>query len=1172
MAEPARIVLSAVDRTSAAFQSAKRNLADLNKASDGVAAKFGTIGLAVTAAFEGVSFKAAIDAGDQLSKLSQKTGITVEDLSALKLAGQLADVPIETLAKGVKTLSVNMASAAGGGQQAQNIFRTLGVSVQGTDGALRSVDDVLGDVADKFAGYEDGAGKAALAQEVFGKAGSDLIPVLNQGRQGLADVRKEAEQLGVVFDKQLAEDAERFNDALTRLGVAAQGAKISLLRDLLPTLDSTLEAFVANTKAAGLFRGALLTIGQGLSQRLGLDELGQLQSQASGISDEIGRVTNVMVGLSNVLARDPGNEAAQRRYDSLGKKLKDLQGQALQTGDAIKKLANDQTVAATPKKKEDEAKKKAAPVVPATTGGTGNELGALKQELDGRTQAIQQSLIAEQQLLKFNEQYVETVYRSGNTTLESTFTAQDELRRRNIEEIRRAAADTIAAEQSFQAKIPEPKDTAGQQRNDAAVKESENRIQAARAKLEVAEREFQQATDLSAVQRPEQSELLKQQVAQFNAGVQELVDGGKSRAIELADIAIKTREATKLLVEGGADPADAARQAQAFGALLEQQRQLNLARDEFARVTDKARDAEEKLLLEQQAGGTGLLEGERQVFELRQKELAQLDALIDRLRQLSAAQPDNLALIDSLRKAELEAQRLRVALDPTKLRLDAAADNIGDAIAGGLSRANMEGKTLSQTIKGIGLNIADIVEKELITKPLSKQIGEFVKGSGGQGAGENLIGKLFGINNPAAAGGKTLGETAGGAENAGLRALFKAEDPTAQLNASFGALQATGVDPTTLALTRLQMAADGAAGALGGAPAAGTAGPTLGDFTRTDHADVQTAAELAQTDAAVASKAFADEATTAGAQLARLAASASQGGSALSLLPQIISLIGTAATTSTTTGGSGFGGFFASLFGGSSSGGIAGNDIALAYHDGGVIGESGSGDARAVLPGLFNLAPRFHGGGVVGQHEVVLQAGEELLDPSHPRHRDNAPAGPHDSPAMQMLAKQGGIVVKRLGVPLPGLAADEVPAVLPQGTEVLTADDPRHSANLGGAQPGHAGRDGADGTVMLLNGAKPAGADRHRTWDPDAWDNAVRHHSGGIVGVGTSGGGAPLAHADARMAASESRQGEGKGGDNYFNLSGLKVDSHGYMDAMAEERAAARIARKAQGFLARRSA
>src|SRR5574344_734614 len=58
--------------------------------------------------------KAAIDTGDMLNKMAQKTGMSVEELSKLTYAADLADVSTEALQKGITALSVGMAEAATG--------------------------------------------------------------------------------------------------------------------------------------------------------------------------------------------------------------------------------------------------------------------------------------------------------------------------------------------------------------------------------------------------------------------------------------------------------------------------------------------------------------------------------------------------------------------------------------------------------------------------------------------------------------------------------------------------------------------------------------------------------------------------------------------------------------------------------------------------------------------------------------------------------------------------------------------------------------------------------------------------------------------------------------------------------------------------------------------------
>lgn len=186
--------------------------------------------------------KRALEAGDRFAKLSRTTGVSVETLSAYAHAANLADVDLEVLARGLAKLARNMNEAAQGSASALRPFKALGIAIKKDDGSLRSLDDVLGDLADRFANMEEGAGQLALATEIFGqRVGPGLLPFLQMGRAGLAELRAEAERLGIVWSEKDAIAAEQFNDNLKRLQATVGGFVKRELADLLPLLNEVAE-------------------------------------------------------------------------------------------------------------------------------------------------------------------------------------------------------------------------------------------------------------------------------------------------------------------------------------------------------------------------------------------------------------------------------------------------------------------------------------------------------------------------------------------------------------------------------------------------------------------------------------------------------------------------------------------------------------------------------------------------------------------------------------------------------------------------------------------------------------------------------------------------------------------------------------------------------------------
>jgi hypothetical protein len=271
-----KVVISGEDRTKAAFASAKRGIGELAKGTDALGLSLGRIGQ-VAGAAGGLGSLAALGGGatiggmvalaksvaatgDELAKMSQRTGVSVETLGELKYVADLSDSSLEGLATGFRELSKRMADAAAGGKESTAAFRAIGVDVKNADGSLRSVDDVLLEVSDRFSSYADGAAKSALANKLFGKSGTDLIPVLNQGSRAIAQQREEARQYGVV-STQLAKQSEQFNDNLTRLSKLAEGAAIGIGNKLIPTLNDFLEDLVSGMRIFDGFLPALAALG-----------------------------------------------------------------------------------------------------------------------------------------------------------------------------------------------------------------------------------------------------------------------------------------------------------------------------------------------------------------------------------------------------------------------------------------------------------------------------------------------------------------------------------------------------------------------------------------------------------------------------------------------------------------------------------------------------------------------------------------------------------------------------------------------------------------------------------------------------------------------------------------------------------------------------------------------
>ena len=201
------------------------------------------LGVAGIAAFA----KSNLEAADQMSKLSKRTGIAAPMLDKFRQAAELSDTSIQSLERAFPALTKNMDMAAQKGKgPAFEAFERLGVSVKNADGSLRSADSVMLDISDRFSTMADGSEKAALASAVFGtRIGSELIPLLNSGGDAVRN-------MGTALTQEFADKAAAFNDRLENmqeklgdLGLRLTEALLPALQSLVGILEGALNAFSA---------------------------------------------------------------------------------------------------------------------------------------------------------------------------------------------------------------------------------------------------------------------------------------------------------------------------------------------------------------------------------------------------------------------------------------------------------------------------------------------------------------------------------------------------------------------------------------------------------------------------------------------------------------------------------------------------------------------------------------------------------------------------------------------------------------------------------------------------------------------------------------------------------------------------------------------------------------
>ena len=204
-----------------------KSLGEVKNAGKQVAADITAIGAAAVGAAAGLFefVHSAAQWADDMNTLSKVTGIGTDELQKFSYATNLIDVDISTMTGSLTKMTRTMNDARDGSGNAAEAYKTLGISVTDSEGALRDRLEVYYEVIDALGKVENETERDALAMQLFGKSAEQLNPLIKGGAENLKKLGKEAEEAGLILDQKTLDSLNGFNDEIDKL--KAQGAQIS---------------------------------------------------------------------------------------------------------------------------------------------------------------------------------------------------------------------------------------------------------------------------------------------------------------------------------------------------------------------------------------------------------------------------------------------------------------------------------------------------------------------------------------------------------------------------------------------------------------------------------------------------------------------------------------------------------------------------------------------------------------------------------------------------------------------------------------------------------------------------------------------------------------------------------------------------------------------------------
>lgn len=198
-----------------------------------------------TAAF--VKFaESSASTADNIDKMSQKIGISRQAYQELDFICSQSGTSVDTLQAGMKTLTTSMTKAASGTKANIEQFEALGVSVTDANGNLRSQEDVMWDAMSALQGMENQTEKARLATQLFGKSGTELMPLLNGASGSIDDMKNKAHELGLVLDDETIDSGVELTDTMDQMKRSFGAVFTKLGASLMPILQKVCKLVIDN--------------------------------------------------------------------------------------------------------------------------------------------------------------------------------------------------------------------------------------------------------------------------------------------------------------------------------------------------------------------------------------------------------------------------------------------------------------------------------------------------------------------------------------------------------------------------------------------------------------------------------------------------------------------------------------------------------------------------------------------------------------------------------------------------------------------------------------------------------------------------------------------------------------------------------------------------------------
>lgn len=665
--------------------------------------------------------KSGLELADNLGKLHQKTGLAAETISTFSFAARYADVEQEALAKGLVKFTKSMDDYDKGAGKAAGAIAQL----FGNENALKGLDmdQRLQKITEKLASLEPGAKRTGAAVALFGKAGAELLPVMDElGAEGFDELQKKAAKLGLTFNEDAVQAAENLKRSMITLKAEGQGMATQFLMGMAPQLanavdgitDATAEAGVNGFKEVGKYAGyvingivaAFIVVGKTIAfvlteGKLAWDDFGNYAKDTikgiwpilkAGAGQALGLGPMAFINDKDLEKFKPGNNQFLMRLQSF-------------IDDATKSVNALFTEKPLPKKKKGDN----------STSTAEDDGKAAKAALDLAQAQADARLKVENALQKQQEAAEKERYEKGLESLREYYANRQKI----VEQQGQAELDAAQAKLDALKKAPLAKNELPDER--------QAKIVTAQADVDAKRIDLQTQVNALKAEEAKEAAALQQKALDFEKKIAQAQGDRFTQA--KAGIDAEANALDEILRKQGVGQAERQQRVAAFTAAGYQQVDFHKLQHDAEMAMDDLEKKRQGIDLQVQSGQLFAFQGEQKIMDLEKARLPQLQQIADAMKaaaitpeQIQAA-ADFQSKIDQLSvssdKAALSWAQFKANLEP------ALTSELSNWLSSGIDQA----ESLGDAFRGLALSVVQslrqIAAQILATVMIQKMLGLF---------------------------------------------------------------------------------------------------------------------------------------------------------------------------------------------------------------------------------------------------------------------------------------------------------------------------------------------------------------------------------------------------------------------------------------------------------------